>query len=384
MTSISINKSGQDQVVLELMQTGSYETSVNLKNYLLDSGLTYMFSVASLSVPLNNAPISSVTADTELFRVLRRDVDAAFDSNLATGFDSRFMVSPNDKHYDVSGFARSLANWARGFNVQQSLLGLADLRPYGGPSGGSVAEAIVPPLEALPALTEAQIDGDVGAYNFHTIQVTPDGKLQVTGTNNFWNNFIIMMSSYGAAKLGLSETVVNGVLAYTNVGGVRSTDWYGGANLITAGNHTQEIRVVGDHPLWQSADERVKCTVDSHLPMAANLAIVDQKETVSREIAEAFFETKLQTSIKFDDEGLFTDMTVASRLYSGQVSFIKKSDLHTEWHKLLTAYELRYFRFHLYIWYRKWSGEKWELKRQPLDVPKNKYWSMAIRFVSES
>ena len=55
MTSVSINKSGQDQVVLELMQTGSYETSVNMKNYLLDSGLTYMFSVVSLSVPLNNA-----------------------------------------------------------------------------------------------------------------------------------------------------------------------------------------------------------------------------------------------------------------------------------------------------------------------------------------
>ena len=194
MTTVQINKSGQDQVTLSLMQTGSNETSVNLRYNLLDDRLSYMFGVDSLSVPLNNAPISPVTVDTELFSVLRRDVGVwGDDADLSTAFDSRFRTSPNDKHFDVSGFARSLANWARAFNAQQSLEGLVDLRQYGGPSDAAdPAAAEVAPLEILPAKTQAELDAD-GAYNFLSVQVTPDGKLQITGTPNFFNNFIFSM-----------------------------------------------------------------------------------------------------------------------------------------------------------------------------------------------
>ena len=74
MTQVAINRVGTDSTVLELMQTGSSETSANLRHALLDDKLNYSFSVVALSVPLNRAPIHPVSETTELFRVERRNV----------------------------------------------------------------------------------------------------------------------------------------------------------------------------------------------------------------------------------------------------------------------------------------------------------------------
>jgi hypothetical protein len=73
-------------------------------------------------------------------------------------------------------------------------------------------------------------------------------------------------------------------------------------------------------------------------------------------------------------------------MYSGQVVFVKKSDRHTQWHRLLTAFQLSYFRFHLFITYRVYNAAKnvWSLSRQKLEVPDDKYWEMELRFISDT
>ena len=115
------------------------------------------------------------------------------------------------------------------------------------------------------------------------------------------------------------------------------------------------------------------------------MSVIDQKETVDRTICEKFFENKLETSILFDDSGAYESATMKNALYSAQVAFIKKSDLHTEWLKLMTALDLRFFRFYLYITYRVWdtAANRFKLTEKLLDVPENKYWDMSIKFVSE-
>ena len=130
MTSVAINRVGSDQTVLELIQTGKSETSCSLQHYLLDDKLSYMFSVTSLSVPLNRAPINPVGGFTELFRVRRRNVgrSSIVDAQLdLVGAWSQFGVHAN-QFFDVSALVRAVANWARGFNREISLLGLEDLR----------------------------------------------------------------------------------------------------------------------------------------------------------------------------------------------------------------------------------------------------------------
>ena len=393
MTSVAINRVGTDQVTLELLQTGKNETSVNLRHNLLDDRLTYMFCVSHLSVPLNFAPINPVTGTEELFRVERRNVghsqatQAQLDSLLLNPLAYTFSVREANRMYDVAMLIRDLASFCTGFNKEMSLLGIPDLRLYGGPHDApNAAAAEIPPLEILPPITEQDIAEHGQVYIFLNIEVSADGSLRIIGTPNFWNNFVFRFRPYGAALLGLTNSVTDGYLARSIVGGNTVSDWFDPAagNAIFPGNVQQEIKIYASHPLYQSADQRIKITVDSHLPMAGNIEIIDEGETIDRMIAEKFFETKLETSSSFAENGTFENMTMKSQLYSGQVSFIRKSDFSQEWFKLLTSYEVRYFRFHIYIWNRLWVNNKWKIVKKKLHIPTNKYWGLSLKFVSES
>lgn len=72
MTSYQINKTGIDTVTLEIMQTGSYESSANLRHNLLDDKKDYYLGVEQLSIPLNNVPLCKT--GEELFQIRRRNV----------------------------------------------------------------------------------------------------------------------------------------------------------------------------------------------------------------------------------------------------------------------------------------------------------------------
>ena len=393
MTTVQINRVNTDQVSLELMQTGASETSVNLRHNLLDDKLNYMFAVNSLCVPLNNAPINPVSGTEELFRVERRNVghsqmtQAQLDSLIADASVSVFSVYENKRMYDVASLIRDLSSFARGFNQSMTLEGIEDLRLYGGFHDAiSAAAAEIAPLEILPAMTVQELSIH-GAYAFLKMEVSADGRLEILGTPNFWNNFVLKFTTYGAALLGYTDEVVDTYIARTvdNFGDVVS-DWFDPAqgNLIYIGSNQQEIIITAKHPLYQSADQRVKISVDSHLPMSGNIQIIDQVESVDRMICEKFFESHLEASTTYDENGRFQNRTLKSQIYSGQYSFIKKSDRTIEWFRLLTSYEIRYFRFHLYIWNRMWVDNKWKLVQKRLVVPNNKFWILSLKFVSEA
>ena len=213
--------------------------------------------------------------------------------------------------------------------------------------------------------------------------------MKYSGHNNFWNNFVFRFSPYGAALLGFTDLLDNDVLSYTGnqfgipeLGGWIDVDL---AQTILVGDIRGEVRAKARHPIYQSADQRVKVSVQSHLPIVSNLSVIDQRETVDRTICEKYFENKLETSILFDDSGAYDSATMKTTLYSGQIAFIKKSDRHTEWLKLLTALDLRFFRFYLFITYRVWDAalNGFKLVDKRLDVPDNKYRQLSIKFVSE-
>jgi hypothetical protein len=346
-----------------------------------------MFGVSSLSVPLNNCPINPVSGVQELFRVERRNVghsqatQAQLDSLIPAA--SVFAVLETNKQYDVSALLRNISSFANGFNEGMSLLGMEDLRLYGGPHDAvSAAAAEIPPLEILAPLADLLN----GPYLILDIKVTADGSLQILGTPNFWNNFVFKFTTYGAALLGMTSNVVDGYIARSRVGGNTVSDWFNPAagNEIFPGGVQTDIIINASHPLYQSADQRIKITVDSHLPMSGNIQIIDEVESVDRMICEKFFESKLETSSTFGEDGAFKNIVLKAQLYSGQVSFIKKSDPSIEWFKLMTAYELRYFRFHLFVWNRIWVNDAWKVIKKKLVVPDNKYWAMTIKFISES
>ena len=412
MTTVSINRSGTDQATLDVFQVGSHESSVFLKHDLLDSKLNYHFAVTSLSVPLNETPIFKLSGPTELFRIERRDVGASIHEDLtlhepgnAAGdapTDGIFEIRPDNKMFDASTFVKSLSNFVRGFNIEWTLVGF---------NGGDAGSGYSRDGTNYPAKAEA--DAYEEPYEFLGLKLTADGSIHLTGSDGFWNNFVIRWTRHGAAILGFTKqlqevTRVGGIGLFapagvtakhyytaktqTGVGGVFTNSWFDEDpasvthGQIVDANMLVEHVLASDHPLYQSVDQRVKITVESHLPMASSVAIIDENETVDRSIAEVHFESKLENQITFDEAGFFESMSMSSAMYAGQYNFIKKSDNTFQWNKLMTAYEMKLFRFQLYVWYRVWSDatNEWKLMRNKLSVPDEQFWELAVRFVSDS
>lgn len=185
--------------------------------------------------------------------------------------------------------------------------------------------------------------------------------------------------------LGLDiRRLQNGYLAYT--GDDAAGDFYDPDlnDEILDGFNTDTITADASTSIFQS-DLRVKVSVDSHLPTASNMVVLDEFETVSRDIAEAYFLNDLSVETEWDHEAGFQGIKMKTDVYSGQRAFIKKSDRHTNWTKLLSSENLEFFRFHLKITYRVFDSTtlKWKLVTSRLSVPDDFYWLFVIRFVSD-
>ena len=425
MSNFQVNKVGLDQVTLEMTTTGRSEGAINLREPLLDESLEYVFCVDHLNAPLDAVPINNVT-DKELFRVIRRNAGKTLDdlANVELYADPNaddpvvrpdFVYRLDRKFFDIASFVRNLNNWARGVEQVITIAGLEDFREFGGDPDAEDAEASVePPLRQLESRTLADIIGGAGRYDMIRFRLGVDGSLITVLSHDFVNNFVLQFTRYGAEVLGMGDKISAVVrrlqtvteddelqlgdpqtdyfLAVTTmVDGVKydAASWLettedDGPNVIQSGNNTREIFIYSEHSLYLTMDHRVKISVSSHLPMLNNLLVKEQKETVDRMICEVFFENKVVSSVTFDENGVFTQQSLTNTLYAGMFPFVKKSDSSKQWHRLLTSYSLRFFRFSIFITYRNYDSTKdaWVFKTVKLPIEKTKYWDFSLRFLS--
>jgi len=413
MSNFVVNRNGLDQVTLEFMTTGTSEASINLRDALLDEKLSYVFSVDHLNAPLDSVPITNII-DKELFRIERRNVGETLDIEVNTSLpDDVFVYTLSRKFYDVPSFVRDLNNWARGVEQFLTIQGLVDFRTYGGVSNAATpAASVVAPLRALQPRTLVDILGGLGYYDFIRFRLTIDGSLILELSHDFTNNFILKFAGrLGGEVLGLGSNisaVVRRLITPDPAGGgavvlgAEQTDYYlavtngvttaawlqvtvDGANFIQAGANLRSTTVHSEHSLYMVMDQRVKVSVSSHLPMLNNVLIKEEKETVDRAILEVFFDNEIETSVTFDEQGVFKEHQITNKLYAGQFPFVKKSDIGKQWHKLLTSFDLRFFRFHIHITYRTFDSDKdrWVLTTKRLPIGDTQYWDFSLRFLSE-
>ena len=429
MTNFQVNKVGLDQVTLQFTTTGRSEGLINLREALLDESLEYVFCVDHLNAPLDSVPINNVT-DKELFRVIRRNVGRTLDDVLNVDLTDegaelrvdlpQFIYKLEQIFFDIASFVRNLNNFARGVEQTLTVSGLEDFTSLGGPhDANDAAASVVPPLRVLPPRAidlQLGLNGQprLGRYDFIRFRLGVDGSLVTILSHDFINNFVLQYTRYGAEVLGvgnkisavvrrmqtldeddemelgplqtdyfLAATTVAGVVKYDAASWLETTEDEG-PNIILRGNNTREVFIYSDHSLYLTLDHRVKVSLSSHLPMMNNLLIKEQKETVDRFICEVFFENKVVSSVTFDEEGVFKEQSMTNTLYAGMFPFIKKSDSSKQWHRLLTSYSLRFFRFSIYITYRNYDSVKdaWIFNTVKLPIEKNKYWDFSLRFLS--
>ena len=418
MSNFIVNKHGLDQVTLEMTTTGRSEASINLREALLDERQDYVFCVDSFTVPLDSVPINN-TLDTRLFELIRRNRGRTLNNAVNTAIvvpftPADFVYTLDRKYYDVASFVRSLNNWARGIELDIATQGLLDFTNYGGPHDAPNAPAsVVAPLRILPA-RNANERRNLGTYDFINFRLAVDGSLVIKLSTDLTNNFVFKFSRYGAEVLGignklstiayqpmtialdgaitLGDLVTEYFLAVTTVGGVvlyDSASWAAdvvgeGPNIIRVGNNIRETSIFSEHSLYVTMDQRVKISLSSHLPMLNNLLVKEQKETVDRMICEVFFTNRITSGLTFDEDGVFVEQTLSNIVYAGMYPLVKKSDVNKQWHRLLTSYSLRFFRFTVYVTYRKYDSLKdaWVFDTKALEIKEPKYWNFSIRFLS--
>ena len=444
MTAILLNRVGTDIVDLSTTQQGSPETTIILKDSLLLGAKDYRFAVTELSIPMQNIDMfgyqTSVTQ--ELFEIQRRnyhtvlteegarqtefeearntgvipsiagyilwtayiraeeanrqggatfvdnallsDADriAAMQLNLKGLFSvvplpdfeaqSTYNLARGRKFYDVNQFVKSLSDFAKVFNTQLLAKGIDNLH-YGNKPGDS----------ALININNKQFD-HVANYQFLKIFLSCDGNLIISGDRFFWDNFIIKFTNIGAALLGIDTTkLTDRYLTVTE--DVVNDIFQGVGDVIRVGDNNITVLSLSPVSIFQSSECRIKCTVESHLPMQSSIEIRDEKETNNREICSAFFLNDIKTTCVWGASGSLDNYSIESTVFAGQFPLIHQKSRIRQWNRLLTAYNLQFFRFFINVHYRFFDDANglWKIRIQRVDVDKNDYWSMKLRFVSD-
>ena len=106
MTSVLLNRVGTDIVDLNVNQVGSPETTIILRQALLDDKKDYRFAVSSLSVPMQNIDMFGflTTPAQELFTIQRRTY-----RSLLTEYSAEQAAFETTVENDVVDYAASTA-----------------------------------------------------------------------------------------------------------------------------------------------------------------------------------------------------------------------------------------------------------------------------------
>jgi hypothetical protein len=396
MSEIILNRHGIDQVGFSITTAGDSVASCTLNDLLLSPSLDYMLRVQELNAPISGIPLfgfetDGSTLNRELFRVKHRvagttlaNFNAGFETTAGAGplnFDSRFMTrGPGGQvHYNVTGFLTTLGKHGNNFTQKQDLIGAGNpIPPNGIGSAGSNTEYL-------------------------RIRLNADGCCEVIGTSLFWNNFCIQFSDYGKAILGFTNTDANNILAITtraNNAGVVFTMFdhdlppvgyvAPNVNIIDPAAHAHYVpmlettKIIGTVPIFKNLDHRYFVSVETDLLVSQAIKVVDGRQTIDRSICKIFFPTTVKVLLESEDGVLREDVDFEIQTHVGQYSFIRKTSPSRQWTTLQTSYDLRFYRFHLYVTYRFFDAAgNWVFSRMKYPIAKGDSWTLALEFVSK-
>lgn len=381
------------RVAGQTVQTNDVATTVYQR--IRDMGDTPDFAtlktyVASLIVTINTTDIAdsivdfeedqkvdlddeaSVLADPNLLRVWALEyVDTQTTFPTLPLHISKFVTSPSRPMYSVSQFVQAIQQYCEQLNQTLTTVGLV-ARQFGMVPNASVDGV------------EIENQGDVLRYL--DIETSCDSSLIFKPGSDFFQFYAIEMSGYGASLLGINvkDLHPNGPNFWLcPTGDSYTTTPFNGFDFVGSLN-TENVMFTAHNPIYSTADQRIKVSVSSHLPILSNVIINNEKQSSERDIAEAFFENVVKSEVHYKDGALSTRLI--SKVYSGQCNMIRKHDEFHQWNKLISSYRLRYMRFYVFITYRDYqtTTNTFALRKLPLTVTEPDYWSFTLKFVSDT
>ena len=187
----------------------------------------------------------------------------------------------------------------------------------------------------------------------------------------------------------LDEYVV-GISTITATGNVQRSIFDVAGNVIDLVNDPvyQEaqtnIRLTGDYSLFKNLEHRYFVSVETDLLTTSNVQVVDGKQSTDRSIAKVYFPTECKVLFESEDGILREDVDMEITTRVGQHAFIKKTAPSLQWTSLQTSYDLRFYRFHLYITYRRFQDDgTYKFTRFHYPIQPEEDWNLSVEFVSK-
>ena len=411
MSEVVFNRMGVDHVNFSMTTSGNSIATTTLNDLLLDPNLEYLLRVSELMAPISSLPLFGFTTDgstsvnSELFRFKIRIPDESIvdfqaihtlaQPNLhETGFLSDFRTEGRGgvKYFTPCSFLSDLGKSAHNFSKKQDLL-------YGADPDGDSLNA---PINGI---------GSIGSNSEYVrIRLNADGCCEIIGTSLFWNNFCIVFSEYGKRLLGIDDDFVRkelktqppgATVVYEYIMSVTRLDTdqliydmfvdnpiNGNTEIIDLSDVgydplNRTVSITSTKPIFQNLDHRYFVSVETDLLVNQTIKVVDGSQTIDRSICKVFFPTQCKVLLESEEGVLREDVDFQIETRLGQYGFIKKTKPIRQWNALQSSYDLRFFRFHLYVTYRYFNGTKFILSRMKYPISKDDSWSIGIEFVSK-
>ena len=100
--------------------------------------------------------------------------------------------------------------------------------------------------------------------------------------------------------------------------------------------------------------------------------------------AKVYFPTSIKVLLESEDGILREDVDLEITTRVGQHAFIKKTEPSRVWTSLQTSYDLRFYRFHLYITYRRFQPDgTFKFTRFHYPIREEEDWNLSVEFVSK-
>ena len=377
MTQVVLNRFGVDHVELTMTTSGSNVASATTDNQLLNPTLDYVLRINELNCPTSTIPIFPPNTEEELFRIKQRVAGTtvvAFNAGMDTVFNTIFTTTQGGiQHFTTASFLTHLAKQGSNFTTLQDGIGLGGVAPAN------------------------------SRHEYLKIRLNGDGCAEFVASAVFWNHFAIQFSDYGKILFGVQEYVNNdNIMAITKRADLTliyelfdidypdaQPPYVGTGNVIDIPNNVafqqviNTVRIVGRVPIFKNLDHRLYVSVETDLNTQDSIRIIDGKESNDRTIAKKYFVESAKVLLTSDDGLLLEDVNYELEAFVGQHSFIKKTEPSRQWVTLTSSFEQRFFRFQVYITYRRFEDGKFVFTRYKYPITKEDYWTLGIEFVSK-
>jgi hypothetical protein len=124
-------------------------------------------------------------------------------------------------------------------------------------------------------------------------------------------------------------------------------------------------------------------SVETDLLVQQSIKVVDGKQSVDRSICKVFFPSEIKVNLQSEGGVLKEDVDIQLKTRIGQHAFIKKTNPSEHWVSLQTSYDVRFFRFHLYVTYFVFDGTKFVFTRKQYPIGLDDSWDISLEFVSK-